>query len=257
MSTPVPMYGFGGGGGAALNFKVVPGSTQPGTAAENTIWVKTEKINNWYFSATQPEGMQEWDVWFQTGTESAVEFDVLKKNSVIVYPLKAKQMVSGTLKDVTAKSYQNGEWVQWIRYLYNAGNEYADITGGWTHSGFSVSGFSVYAPTKKADCIALENQAINRAQLVGTAKKVAMDDMTMIKVTYKNTLLSNGSGLEVFIQSGTTVSSSSAAAYKKTTSAAGTVATEEIPIPSVLGDYYIIFLCTNARNAEIYSVEYI
>lgn len=101
----------GGGGGAALNFKVVPGLTQPGTASENTIWVKTERIGAWYFSATQPEGLQEWDVWFPTGTASEVEFNAIKKNAVQVYPLSAKQLVSGALVDVTAKSYHNGEWV--------------------------------------------------------------------------------------------------------------------------------------------------
>ena len=45
----------GGGGGAALNFKVVPGLTQPGTASENTIWVNTDqKITSWVFSAIKP-----------------------------------------------------------------------------------------------------------------------------------------------------------------------------------------------------------
>jgi hypothetical protein len=33
--------------------------------------------------------------------------------------------------DVTAKSYQNGEWVDWITYLYNNGDQCEDITGGW------------------------------------------------------------------------------------------------------------------------------
>ena len=121
----------GGGGGAALNFKVVPGLTQPGTASENTIWVKTERIGAWYFSATQPEGMQEWDVWFPTGIESVAEFNALRKNGLQVYPLSAKQMVSGSLVDVNAMSYQNGKWVEWRTYLYNNGDQCTDITGGW------------------------------------------------------------------------------------------------------------------------------
>lgn len=122
----------GGGGGAALNFTVVPGLTQPGTASENTIWVKTAQIGAWYFSATQPEGMQEWDVWFQTGTESDVEFDALRKNAVQVYPLSAKQMVSGVLVDLEAKSYRSGEWVNWWNgELYDHGDEFELKTGGW------------------------------------------------------------------------------------------------------------------------------
>ena len=102
----------GGGGGAALNFKVVPGLTQPGTASENTIWVKTEKIGAWYFSATQPEGLQEWDVWFPTGTESVFEFDALKKNGLQVYLISAKQYVSGTCKNKEAYIFYEGAWVQ-------------------------------------------------------------------------------------------------------------------------------------------------
>lgn len=121
----------GGGGGAALNFKVVPGLTQPGTASENTIWVKTEQIGAWYFSATQPENMQEWDVWFHTGVESHMEFNALKKNAVQVYPLSAKQYVSGAIVDVEAEIYQGGEWVDLITYLYKPGDLCEELTGGW------------------------------------------------------------------------------------------------------------------------------
>ena len=111
----------GGGGGAALNFKVVPGLTQPGTASENTIWVNTERIGAWYFSVTQPENMQEWDVWFPVDTSSTVEFNALKKNGIQVYPLSAKQHVSGALVDKTTKIYQNGEWVEWIIWIIKDG----------------------------------------------------------------------------------------------------------------------------------------
>ena len=122
----------GGGGGAALNFKVVPGLTQPGTASENTIWVKTERIGAWYFSATEPEEMQEWDVLFQTGTESDVEFNALRKNGLQVYPIFAKQYVSGSLVKVPALIYQNGEWVSlWNGELYDHGKEFEFETGGW------------------------------------------------------------------------------------------------------------------------------
>lgn len=121
------------GGGGGLNFKVVPGLTQPGTASENTIWVTTERIGVWYFSATQPEGLQEWDVWFPTGTESDFAFNALRKNAVQVYPLSAKQMVGGALAAVTAMRYQGGEWVEWIPSgaLFWRGDECIRTTGGW------------------------------------------------------------------------------------------------------------------------------
>ena len=71
-------------------------------------------------------------VWIFTDTSILVEFNALKKNGIQVYPISAKQYVSGAWVDVTAKSYQNGKLVDWWNgSLYYAGNEYEFITGGW------------------------------------------------------------------------------------------------------------------------------
>lgn len=133
--------------GVELNFEVVC-NPQPSTAKENTIWVDTDKINNYYFSATQPENMVDYDVWFSTGRSSTGEFNALKKNGIHVYPISAKQYVSGVWVDVTAKSYQNSEWVEWISYLYNKGNTYDHITGGWDSS-LTISQFNAHNMNRK------------------------------------------------------------------------------------------------------------
>lgn len=128
----------GGGGSNPLNFKVVK-NPQPAAPGENTIWVNTDiDIPAWYFSATQPENLNEGDVWFSTGTSSPVEFNALKKNGIQVYPTSAKQYVSGALVDVTAKSYQGGAWVDWVTVILSPG---VDNTGGfvWYSSGSSAS----------------------------------------------------------------------------------------------------------------------
>lgn len=125
----------GSGGGASLNFKVV-GNPQPASPKENTIWLNTDvPIGAWYFIATQPENLNEGDVCFSTGTSSPVAFNALKKNSIQVYPLSAKQYVGGTLVDIEAKSYQGGEWADWIipDVLFRDGNENAGFTGGWEY----------------------------------------------------------------------------------------------------------------------------
>lgn len=122
------------GGGASLNYKVVDGITQPTTSKENTVWVNTDvKITSHIFSATQPENPVEGMVWFQIGTQSAVLFNALKKNGIILHCLRAKQYISGAWVTKIAKSYQGGEWLEWIAdtYLYNAGDACEDITGGW------------------------------------------------------------------------------------------------------------------------------
>lgn len=131
------------GGGVPLNFKVVGGTSQPSSPAANTIWVNTSTaITGYYFQATQPSNMKAGEVWFNTSTASTVEFNALKKNVLNVYPVSAKQMVSGTLKNVTAKIWQNSKWVDWWDgTLYKSGNEYNAFTGGWTTSDYTVSGY--------------------------------------------------------------------------------------------------------------------
>lgn len=97
MSVTVPLYGFGGGGGAPLNFEVV-GNQQPDNSKENTLWVNTDvKITSWIFSATEPENPAEGMVWFSVGTSSPVEFNALKKNGIQIYPLSAKQCRKSTV----------------------------------------------------------------------------------------------------------------------------------------------------------------
>lgn len=168
-------------GGTALNFKVVPGLTQPGTASENTIWVKTERIGAWYFSANQPEGLQEWDVWFQTGTESATEFNALKKNAVQVYPQSAKQMVGGVLADIDAMSYQNSEWVDWIKYLFNYGNQsYEWQTRAWAYNSVGIG--KVPTVSENADGSISLSLTAGAGSYPGGAYELVEDiDLTSIK----------------------------------------------------------------------------
>ena len=68
------------------------------------------------FAATL--GMEDGFVWFNVSTSSAAAFNALKKNSLWVYPLACQQYVSGAGVDKTAKTYQNGAWVDWTIYIY-------------------------------------------------------------------------------------------------------------------------------------------
>ena len=121
-----------GGGSGGLNFKVVGGTSEPSSPKENIIWVNTSNtITDWVFSATQPSA-KSGRVWISTGTSSNIEFNALKKNGIQVYPISAKQYVSGAWVYKTAKSYQGGKWVDWWNgELYDYGNEWERKTGGW------------------------------------------------------------------------------------------------------------------------------
>lgn len=130
------IFNMNGGGGAALNFKVVGGTTEPVSPSENTIWVNTDAdITSWIFSATEPETPAEGMILVLTSTASTIEFNALKKNGIQVYPMTAKQYVSGAWVDKTAKSYQDGAWVEWITYMYDKGNQFTALTGGWAAYG--------------------------------------------------------------------------------------------------------------------------
>ena len=75
-------------------------------------------------------------VWISTGTSSTVEFNALKKNGIVVYPLYAKQYVGGAWVDKAAMTYKNGAWTELVLYLYNLGDQSTNISGGWTESGW-------------------------------------------------------------------------------------------------------------------------
>lgn len=105
----------GGGGVGGLNFQVVGAPSAPSNPAENTIWIKTETaITSWVFSATAPAVSASGMVWISTGAASNFEFNALKKNTILVYPLAAKQYIGNSLTDVPAMIYKSSQWVSWI-----------------------------------------------------------------------------------------------------------------------------------------------
>lgn len=131
-------------GSGGLNFSIEAyeyESALPETAEDNTIAIyPATEISSYSFSATKPENPDPYMVWISTGTSSPAEFNALKENGIQIYPISAKQYVSGNWMDVTAKSYQGGKWVDWWQgELYKEGNEYVEVTGGWMEEGRGLS----------------------------------------------------------------------------------------------------------------------
>lgn len=90
-------------------------------------------------------------VWITTGTSSPSAFNALKKNSLMVYPLSAKQCIGGSWVVKEASIYQSGEWVQfssyWDGYYFKDGDQYEEITGGWTSEGWDNSATATIGET--------------------------------------------------------------------------------------------------------------
>ena len=98
-----------GNGGSSLNFKVVGGTTQPSNPVRNMLWANTATpITGYIFSATEPTDLNDGMLWIATGTSSGAAFNALKKDCLMVYPLSAKQRISGALANVVVKVYQDG-----------------------------------------------------------------------------------------------------------------------------------------------------
>ena len=109
----------GGGGGTALNFKVVGGTEQPENPSENTIWVNTDvDIIGWVFSALADEpDTEEGLLWITIGVASSVKFNALNKNTVNVYPVKAKQAVDGAWVEKDAMIFYQDAWHELLTYV--------------------------------------------------------------------------------------------------------------------------------------------
>lgn len=161
------------GGGAPLNFKVV-GNPQPTSPKENTIWINTDvAVTGYVFSATTPSRPTQGMAWIETGLLSSVPFNALKKNSIELLPQNVKQYVSGTWVAKNAKTYQGGKWVDWWNgELYEAGNEYEAVTGGWQAYARKYDGGTALTPTIRRDATSLYASIGAGGGTVHTANKI-------------------------------------------------------------------------------------
>lgn len=244
------LYGNGGGGGG-LNYKVV-GNPQPSNPKGNIIWIDTDvKIPAHYLSAEQPENMQPGEVWISAGTSSPVAFNVAKKDVVMVYPISAKQMQEdGTLADVTAKSWQDGEWVDWIPLgtLFYRGDQRTEITGGWTSDGYADNGNYNEVAAIIGDTIKAEVTFGSGVCIVGTRQLIPLADYKTLRF---NVLACDGAQVYAGIGKSKTVGLGSGDA-SITISATGEQA---IDVSSLNESYYVFFSVWGQSADPTRSVE--
>lgn len=243
----------GGAGGAALNFKVVPGLTQPGTAAENTIWVKTESLTGWIIDANQPEELTEGMVWISVGTSSAAEFNALRKNGIQVYPLSAKQMMSGVLVDVTAMSYQGGEWVDWVTYLIKGSELNTEYAGAWNQT-TGNHGVGGSAQMTSEGLLITGNQPTSQ---IGTAFRYGPDDKINFNgvgaIEFMVNIKSGSGNLAAFVTPvfETAWSSEDVASINIAISQTNQISTMDVS--GVNGKYYLRVGTNSPANSAAYS----
>lgn len=228
-----------GGGGTSLNFDVKAYATEEAllaaTPKENTIGIiTTNKITGWLFSATEPESPAEGMVWISTGTSSTVEFNALKKNGIQVYPISAKQYVTGAWVDVTAYSYQGGEWVGWITYIainendWYKRNPYPSVS--YSDGTYEFSGNS------------LKGKVTGGNQQVSLVKKEKVDfsAISEVKFVYSlDTNLSSSGQILVVVSKSNNDASSNSSICAKLIFDKATKQTANLDVSGVSGQYYL------------------
>lgn len=179
--------------GVELNFEIVGGTTQPENPTENMIWVDTDmEIAGWYIAPEQPTNMVDGEVWICADQAGAISFNALKENNIMVYPITAKQMVSGTLTDKDAMCYNDGEWVEFykgINIYHNGSFE----TGYEIKTRNSDSDYGTVSFTPNGDYIQL-NSSGDIYAMYYISPLVTRGNFTTLNIAFENASMSIDSG---------------------------------------------------------------
>lgn len=238
-----------------LNFMVYTASSLPEIGQENDVCIISDvPMKNWTLSPDESKGTprNDGDVWIQYSVGGNV-FDALKDNVMMISFLSVKQYIDGAWVEKTAKSYKNGTWEGWVKYLYYKGNQYTDLTGGWVSYGSSAK------ITFSSDHIRLEIQSgYNETwAMAHTANKIDItnisklyfyiDERTSTDITESTNANSKYSTVGISVSPD--VRTNGWTAYKRVST--GTTQTLfEVDVSEYNGEYYVCIL--NAVNASGY-----
>lgn len=250
-----------GGGGSALNFKVVAVSsalTLPATAKENTIAVSTTApISSYVFATVAPTSPEEGMVWFATGTASSGEFNAIKKNGLWVYPTACQQYVSSAWVNRDAWIYKSNAWVQfgwaWIYVIQNGvivtppGFGTFGYTGNTTLPTITAGeGYQQIASTRNSNAVTTDS-AIDLTNVT-----TVYADINLVKVTQSTIAKWKGISLAVLNAVGVANHSAltNAIIEQQLTTTIGEQ-TLSVDVSALTGSYYIgLTVSSNGTNGS-------
>ena len=237
-----------------INYSVVGSLTEPENPTQNMIWVETDvEITGHILSKNEPKNPIEGFVWFILNDTSNAALHTLLVNGREfdeIYLLSAKQFISNVWVEKTAKIHQNGEWVDWIVYLYNEGNRCTNITGGWE---FNTS-MKLNGGSNASNGISFNANNITTAlSKVGIANTVNRIDVTQYRTLnfYVDVQGTSGSDVYGVIDNYDDIYTKCAAAKIGTTGIGLQVVS--IDIASLTGEYYVVWGSSN-RIRVMYKV---
>lgn len=187
-------------------------------------------------------------IWVKTYPQSTVLLDAVKgKNGIAIQP--------GSLYEYTtnegwvardAQVYQYGAWKSleepWDGYYFKNGEQYTDITGGWTTAGYDNLG------TATAGSTIVVSASGGETARIGTANSV---DLTNVKKLWFDSPNGSNGYSSGYLCVTSSKSSSSFAAYVAVNAGRGS-----LDVSSLSGKYYISLYAssTNASYADVSAV---
>ena len=134
-----------GGAGAGVSFRVKTYSTQEilaaATPADNTLGIVTDvPVSGWTISSTAPDNPEYGHLWIRNGSSSMGSLNALRSNTILLCPVAAQQYTDAGWTDRPGATFLDGSWKEWGPndvYLFRAGDQNVELTGGW--SGISLT----------------------------------------------------------------------------------------------------------------------
>ena len=177
-------------------------------------------MTSWSFSATEPANPENGMIWVTTGIGGDKNFNALKKNELQVYPINnVKQYVGAVWVVVTAMNFKNGAWnLWWNGKLYDNGDEFVSVTGGWQARSIGVINANGVKPTveKNTDTIVITHSKYATGAALEISNDIDVSDYDILTIDMEVKFGSGYVGVIVYDRSIKQTGSSQAAPFSNT-----------------------------------------
>ena len=219
------------GGGSGKLFAVIAVTYPEGSVCTCVSGTKTLKARDTSGKALFNVTVGEWTVSCTDGTDTA---------SMTV--------------SITYEGQAESVKLSYALILYDSGDEYTDITGGW--SGFACnSGTSIGTITKNSSSIYIKSNGSKGAQSIAAApaNKIDITDISTLKVNVTSFNVQSENRSYFVLSSSRDTSSTSNSAATKEITGTGEIA---LDVSSLSGSYYVIVYNRAVNGAGTYELTF-
>lgn len=184
-------------------------------------------------------------VWIKTDPNSTILMDAVKGKNNIAIPLGSayEYATHDGWVGMASQIYQNGQWKElaapWDGYYFKDGEQYTDVTGGWTSTDWNNTG-----TVNVGDTIVLSGSSTTTAK-IATANTVDLTDVK--KIWFDSPNGANGQAYGGYLV--VTKSKSIATEEVVATVAINTAGTGSVDVSGLSGKYYICLYASGSGLA--------